>query len=115
MSRESLKVGLVGCGFIAQSAHIPSLLKCRGAELVAVCDRNEELASSVTTRFKVNKHYADLGDMLSKERLDMVEICTSINTHAPLCIQAMEAGCHVLVEKPIALTFLSGLSKRRFE
>ncbi len=99
-----LRVGAVGCGFIAQNIHIPCWVKCRGAELVAVCDKNDELAGHVAKRFKIDNHYSDFGEMLDKERLDIVDICTSINTHAPLSIQAMEAGCNVLVEKPIALT-----------
>ncbi|MCL0094972.1 Gfo/Idh/MocA family oxidoreductase [Dehalococcoidia bacterium] len=104
MSTETLKVGVVGCGLIAQDAHIPSLRKCKNARLVAVCDRNGELAESVARKFRIGRHYVDFAEMLSKERLDVVDICTSINTHASLSIQAMEAGCHVLVEKPMALT-----------
>jgi len=104
MSADVLKVGVVGCGFIAQSAHLPSLLKCKNARVVAVCDRNGGLAESAAARFGIDKHYIDFAEMLGKERLDVVDVCTSINTHAPLSIQAMEAGCHVLVEKPLALT-----------
>ena len=103
MSTEALKVGVVGCGFIAQDAHIPSLLKCKSAKLVAVCDRNGEVAESIARKFRIDRHYFDFAEMLSKGKLDVIDICTPINTHASLSIQAMEAGCHVLVEKPIAL------------
>jgi predicted dehydrogenase len=71
---------------------------------VAVCDKNEELAGNVSREFKIDRYYSDFGEMLSQERPDMVDICTAISTHALLAIQAMESGCHVLVEKPIALT-----------
>jgi len=104
MSADALKVGVVGCGYIAEDVHIPSLLKCKGARLVAVCDRNGELAESIAKKFRIDRHYVDLSEMLSKEKLDVIDMCTSINAHAPLSIQAMEAGCHVLVEKPMALT-----------
>ncbi|HEX76726.1 MAG TPA: Gfo/Idh/MocA family oxidoreductase [Dehalococcoidia bacterium] len=104
MNTPPLNVGIIGCGFIAQSIHIPSLVKCKGAKLVAVCDKNEELAKNVAKTFNINKHYSDVSEMLSSETLDIVDVCTSIDTHAPLSIQAMEASCHVLVEKPIALT-----------
>ena len=103
MNANPLKVAVVGGGFIAQSVHIPCLLKCRNAKLVAVCDKNEELARNVATRFRVNSSYADFAEMLRENKLDAVDICTSINTHASLAIQAMEAGCNVLVEKPMAL------------
>ncbi len=103
MNEKLLKVGVVGCGFIAQNAHIPSLLKCRNVKLAAICDRNEDLARSVARKFKIGKYYADFREMLGVEKLDVVNVCTSIGTHASLAIQAMEAGCHVFSEKPLAL------------
>jgi len=103
MITKSLKVGVVGCGFIAQNAHIPTLLKCKNTDLVALCDKNEALVTNVTRKFKINRYYTDFGEMLDREKLDVVDICASINMHAPLAIQAMEAGCHVLTEKPMAL------------
>jgi len=103
MGKRCLKVAVVGCGFIAQNAHIPSLLKCRNVRLAAICDRNEELASDVARKFKIGKYYVDFKEMLDVEKLDVVNVCTSIDTHASLAIQAMEAGCHVFTEKPLAL------------
>lgn len=103
MGKRRLKAGVVGCGFIAQNAHIPSLLKCRNVRLVAICDRNEDLARSVAGKFKIGKYYTDFKQMLDVEKLDVVNVCTSIDTHASLAIQAMEAGCHVFTEKPLAL------------
>ncbi|RLI45002.1 hypothetical protein DRO69_06130 [Candidatus Bathyarchaeota archaeon] len=104
MTKNRVKVGIVGCGFITQNTHIPALRKCRNAEIVALCDSNEELARKVAQKFGIGKYYTHFDEMLEKERLDVVDICTPINTHAPLAIQAMNAGCHVLMEKPMALT-----------
>ncbi len=103
MDEEFLKVGVVGCGFIAQNAHIPSILKCKNVRLAAICDGNEELARSVAGKFRIGKYYTDFKEMLDVERLDVVNVCTPIDTHASLAIQAMEAGCHVFTEKPLAL------------
>jgi predicted dehydrogenase len=103
MDERILKAGVVGCGFIAQNAHIPALIKCRNVRLAAVCDRNESLARSVARKFRIGKYYADFKEMLDVEKLDVVNVCTSIDTHAALAIQAMEAGCHVFTEKPLAL------------
>lgn len=103
MSVRSLNVGVIGCGYVAQVGHIPSLLKCRGVNLVAICDRNKDLATNVARKFKIGKCYSDLKEMLDNEKLDVVDICTSIDTHAPLAIQAMDAGCHVFTEKPLAM------------
>ena len=103
MGAKPLRAAVVGCGFIAQNAHIPSVLKCKNVRLAAICDRNEDLARTVAARFKIARYYADFKEMLDRERLDVVNVCTSIDTHASLAIQAMEAGCHVFTEKPLAL------------
>jgi len=103
-ANESLRVGLVGCGPVTQEAHIPQLVKIRNVEIVATCDKDEELAKTVAKRLDINKYYADSSQLLNNEQLDVIDICTPPNTHTTLCIQAMEAGCHVLVEKPLALT-----------
>ena len=100
--KEPLKIALVGCGGAAQGLHIPSLRKIGNADLLAVCDNNEDLAKRAAKRFNISRYYADFSEMLQKERLDIVDICTPPKSHATLSIQAMEAGCHVLVEKPIA-------------
>ena len=104
MSKESLRVGIVGCGAVAQQWHIPALRKSRGAEIAALCDVNEDLAKRVAERFNINRHYADFAEMLKSEQLNVVNICTPPRTHVTLSIQAMEAGCHVLVEKPMAIS-----------
>ena len=102
--KKPLRVAIVGCGLIGQWHHIPSLLKIRNVELAAVCDNNEDLVEKVAKRFRIGKYYTDFSEMLTKEELGMVDICTPPQTHPNLSIQAMEAGCHVLVEKPMALT-----------
>jgi len=101
---KTLRVGIVGCGQIAQLQHIPSLLEIKDVELAAICDRNEDLVRRVAERFHIDRYYADFAEMLDKEKVDMVDICTSPQTHVALSVQAMEADCHVLVEKPIALS-----------
>lgn len=104
MGNVPVKVGVVGCGFISQNTHIPAWLKCGDAHLQAVCDRNGQLAKEAADRFGIKRAYTDLDEMLAKEGLQVVDVCTSIDTHAPLALKALESGCHVLVEKPIAHT-----------
>jgi len=99
-----VRVGIVGCGGIAQLQHIPSLLHIKEAEIAAICDRDEALLSEVGAKLKRAKRYTDFNLMLSEEKLDLVDICTPPQTHAALSIQAAESGCHILVEKPAALT-----------
>ena len=75
----------------------------RNVVVQAVCDLNQSLATSVAREFGIPRSYSDLAEMIQKENLDIVDICTPPQTHAPLAIEAMEKGCHVLLEKPMAL------------
>lgn len=104
MNLNRLKVGIIGCGYIAQKSHIPAFAKLREVSLVAICDKHEELARHVAKRFNIAHYYSSLSDMLREQKIDVVDICTPPDTHASLCIAAIEAGCHVLVEKPMVLT-----------
>jgi len=98
-----LKVAVVGCGFVAQKRHIPSFLRLKeNVSLCAVCDLNQELAKDVANRFGIPNAYSDLSEMLSKEHPDVVDVCTPPKVHAPVAVEAMENGCHVLLEKPMA-------------
>jgi predicted dehydrogenase len=97
-----LKVGVVGVGEISIESHLPVLKRLGSVELAAVCDRQLAVAKDVAAKFGISRVYGDLGDMLLKEKLDVVDICTPPKTHASLAIQAMEAGCNVLCEKPMA-------------
>lgn len=103
-ANKPLRVGIVGCGGAAQW-HISSMLKIKNVELVATCDMNEDLARRVARRFNISKYYSDFNKMLLEEKVDLVDICTPPQTHLALSVQAMEAGCHVLMEKPMALSF----------
>ncbi|MFC2017867.1 Gfo/Idh/MocA family protein [Chloroflexota bacterium] len=104
MSKNYVKVGIVGCGFITQNTHIPAFRRAKGARIVALCDTNESIATNIARKQKIPSVYTSLTNMLEKEQLDLVDICTPIETHANLSVEALEANCHVLVEKPLALT-----------
>jgi len=100
---SKLKVAVVGAGFVAQKRHIPAFLRLRRyVSLTAVCDLNYELAKEVAKKFGIPNAYSDLKEMLSKEQPDIVDVCTPPGAHAPVAIEAMEAGSHVLLEKPMA-------------
>jgi len=100
---KTLRVGIVGCGGVTYQ-HLASMRRIDGVRVVAVCDKNEALARRVAKGFRINSYYAELARMLDKEEMDVVDICAPPPTHPALAIQAMKAGCHVLTEKPMALT-----------
>jgi len=99
----NLKVVVVGAGFVAQRRHIPAFLRLKKyVSLSAVCDLNHGLAKEVVKKFGIPNAYSNMSEMLSKEHPDIVDVCTPPSVHAPVAVEAMEAGCHVLLEKPMA-------------
>ncbi|MGG3468603.1 Gfo/Idh/MocA family oxidoreductase [Neobacillus pocheonensis] len=98
---EKLRVGVIGCGSIAQHRHLPEYKANKNVELVAVCDINEERASEVAEKYGVNS-FTSYEELLSSGTVDAVSVCTPNYLHAPISIAALEAGIHVLCEKPMA-------------
>jgi len=96
-----LKVGLVGAGAIATTFHLPAWAQVPAASVVAVCDTDSAAASHAAAVFKTNS-YTSYDDMLAREPLDIVDICTPHALHAKQTCQALEHGLHVVVEKPLA-------------
>lgn len=103
---NKLKIGIIGCGGIANGKHMPELKKIEEVEMVAFCDIIAERAEKAAAEYGAvgAKVYADYNEMLKNENLDIVHVCTPNNIHAPATIASMEAGCHVMCEKPMAKT-----------
>jgi predicted dehydrogenase len=97
---EPLRTGLLGCGKIG-AVHAAALQKLPESSFAAVCDGDAERAQSFARRFSV-RAYPDVRAMVERERLQAVAICTPHPEHARHAVAAMEAGAHVLVEKPLA-------------
>ncbi len=102
MARKNLRLGLVGVGAAAQISHIPALKKTEGLELLALCDRDPEKAARVAAKFQIPKVHPRIDDLLADDELDAIDICTPNYLHAPMATAALEAGKHVLCERPLA-------------
>ena len=102
--KDSVRLGVVGAGAIAQVAHLPVLAKMRGAELVAVCDNDRPKARALADRFSVPDVFTDIEDLLELDDLDAVVIATPNHLHEPHALSALAAGRHVLCERPLSLT-----------
>ena len=98
-----LKISVVGGGHIAKHRHIPIFQKMKDVEVYAVCDSVESVAKNVAGRFGIKHYYTNLSEML-KAGLDIVDVTTPPQSHIFLAREAIEAGCHLLVEKPLAMT-----------
>ncbi|RUT31360.1 Gfo/Idh/MocA family oxidoreductase [Arsenicitalea aurantiaca] len=99
-----LRVGVLGCGPIAQAGHFESCTKASNAELYAICDVAEDLRERMAHTHAPKKNFADYDTMLADPALDAVIIATSDAFHVPATLRALEAGKHVLCEKPVALS-----------
>jgi predicted dehydrogenase len=102
---SKIKAAIVGAGLIARKKHIPAFLKHRNKiELVALCDVNEAGAQALANQFGIPRTYADLNEMIDREQIQLVDICTPPQTHVKLATNAIQRGCNVLIEKPMALS-----------
>src|ERR1700722_8648497 len=98
-----LKIAIVGCGKIADG-HIEEILKMpEVARVVAVCDLELLMAEQVALRYRIDRFYDRFDRLLDTERPDVVHITTPPQSHLPLALAALDAGCHVYVEKPFTL------------
>jgi predicted dehydrogenase len=97
-----LRYGIVGCGVIGPT-HAEAVAGLADAELVAVCDVIPERADQLAGRHGASAYY-EIGEMLAREHLDLVSICTPSGYHGEHACTALRAGVHVLVEKPMEIT-----------
>lgn len=103
-----LRIGVLGCGPIAQIAHFDACRKARNAELYAICDVAGDLVEKMAALHEPRAAYRRLEQMLADPQVEAVLIATADQFHVPLCRQAIAAGKPVLVEKPLGVTIEEG-------
>jgi len=99
--QQKLRVAVIGLGM--GRGHIRDYLQCPEAELVAICDQDAVRLAAVATEFGVAKTFTDYHEMLKSPRLDAVSVALPNFLHAPVTLDCLAAGKHVLCEKPLAL------------
>jgi len=104
MSRGSLGVGLVGCGFWANEMHIPAFLKIAGVKVAGVASRSSESAEHTAKRFGLDFWTTDYRELIMRPDVDLVDILTPNHLHAPIAAEAAAHGKHVVCIKPLATT-----------
>ncbi len=104
-----LKVGVIGVGSISDM-HITPYLNNKEVELVAFCDINAERLAEKGKLYGVSKLYSTHQELLNNPEIDAISICTWNNSHAEIAIAGLEAGKHVLVEKPLSITVEEALA-----
>jgi predicted dehydrogenase len=97
---EKLKTSIVGLGKVAD-LHATALVKLKGSQFTAVCSSKKDKADLFAKKYNV-KAFTDVSEMVNKENIDVVIVCTPHPYHVGAAIAAIEAGSHVLIEKPFA-------------
>lgn len=98
----TMKVAVIGCGTIANSAHIPAYMANKNAEIKYFCDIIKDRAEAAVEKYGCGVAVVDYRDVLKDPEVEAVSVCTPNNVHAEITIAALEAGKNVLCEKPAA-------------
>ena len=106
---EKIRVAIIGCGTIANNAHIPAYLKNENVEIAAFCDIIPERAQKAVEDYGCGIAITNYCEILTDESIDAVSICTPNDSHKEISVAAMDAGKHVLCEKPAAKTYEDAL------
>lgn len=103
MTAAKVKIGVVGCGVVAAAYYLPYLMTLESAEITAVCDLRAVRTEACARVFGAKEQYSDYYEMLERADIDAVFILTAPGTHVPFALAAIEAGKHLLIQKPMAL------------
>jgi len=105
-SGATVKVGVLGAGAWAEFAHLPGYKRDPSCELVAIADPMVDRAEAFAKKFEIPHVYASHEELIARDDIDVVDVCTPSATHFELSWAALSAGKHVLCEKPVAYDFM---------
>lgn len=112
---DKIKVGVIGCGTIANSQHIPAYLKNENVIIKYFCDIIPERAAAAVEKYGCGIAVTDYHEVLADEEVEAVSVCTPNLMHAIIAIDAMRAGKNVLCEKPAAKTYAEALEMQKVQ
>jgi predicted dehydrogenase len=115
MNMSKIKVAVIGCGTIANAAHIPAYIKNPGAEIKYFCDINLEKAEKAVKDYECGTAISDYRELLLDPEIEAVSICTPNNVHSTIAIDCLRAGKNVLCEKPAARTYAEALEMQKVQ
>ncbi len=104
-NEKTVRIGIIGCGGIANGKHMPSLRQIPGVQMVAFCDIIEERARKAKQDYGTPDAavYTDYRKLLEDKTIDVVHVCTPNRAHSFITVDALHAGKHVMCEKPMAI------------
>jgi predicted dehydrogenase len=98
---KNIKIGLIGAGQIAQNFHLPIHNRLQNVDITAICDPTKSKAQLIAEKYKIPNIYTSVEEMLKNEDIDAIDLTASTDTHCEIALGCIEAGKHVLIEKPI--------------
>lgn len=101
---EQVRVGVIGTSWWADMMYLPCLKSHPAVEIAAICGRNQDRLEEMAQKYSISRSFTDYQEMIEKNNLDAVIVATPDHLHYPITMKALEAGLHVLCEKPLALT-----------
>ena len=110
-----MKVAVIGCGTIANAAHIPSYMNNPEAEIKYFCDIIPERAEKAVKQYGCGTAVVDYHDVLADPEVEAVSVCTPNNMHPVIAMDALRAGKNVLCEKPAARTYAEALEMQKVQ
>jgi len=102
MTGKRLGIGVVGAGRWANMAHLPGWARDERCQIVGICDREPERAAAAGREFGAQMITGDCRELLARTDIDIIDVVTRDSEHYPINCAAIEAGKHVLSEKPVA-------------
>ncbi len=104
LNSKPVKVGIIGCGRVTQSWHLPALKGSPFAEVIAVSDINHNTLKQVADKYHIKNRYADFLMLLENPEVEAVAVSLPVSLHVKAAVAALKTGKHVLIEKPLALS-----------
>lgn len=101
---KTIKIGLIGCGRVSVNRHLPALKSLEEADVVAAADVDVASLNRVTERFGIEKRFVDYRALLEDPTVEAVAICVPLQFHCEVALAALDAGKHILLEKPLVMT-----------
>lgn len=101
---RKVRLGLIGCGNVAENRHLPALQSLKNAKVVAVADTQPDRLKRVASKFHIEKSHMDYRVLLIDPEVEAVAVCVPPHSHVKIGLAALDAGKHLFLEKPLALS-----------
>jgi len=102
--KKTLKVGIIGCGWAGATLHLPALESIDDAQVVALADIDRGSLNRAGDKFHITTRYTNYRNILENEDVEAIAVCVPASSHSEIAVAALDAGKHVFIEKPLALS-----------